>query len=141
MPRSPVLDNDDLTALEACIASACALILPLMSVDPRDNPKQEAGEHGQDGDVGNPKLIGPSRRRSSSGPDRAPAGADKAGGAHQASHALLADRHAVGLELGVHARRATDLVRGAMNRVDLPGYINVSRRPQRRRPVAPSLLV
>lgn len=41
MPRSPVLDNEDLTALEACIESAWVLILPHMSADPRGNPKYQ----------------------------------------------------------------------------------------------------
>lgn len=70
----------------------------------------------------------------------APAGADKPGGAHQPSHALLADRHALGLELGVNARGAIGLVRGAMDRADIPGESDVPRRSQRCRPAAPSII-
>lgn len=41
MPRSPVLDNDDLTALEQCIAAAWILILPHMASDPRGDEKYQ----------------------------------------------------------------------------------------------------
>lgn len=41
MPRQTVLDNEELTALEACIASAWLLILPHMSADPRGDQKYQ----------------------------------------------------------------------------------------------------
>ena len=55
---------------------------------------------------------------------------DHASSTTAASHALLADRHALGLELGVNARRAIGLVRGAMDHADLPDEIDVSRSQQ-----------
>ncbi|GLK72751.1 hypothetical protein GCM10017643_28670 [Ancylobacter dichloromethanicus] len=80
-----------------------------------DRQEQEADERGHEGDVGDPQFVRlldeevppdqivrrpmiriALRRRDAP----APAGADKPGGAYQASRAPLADRHALGLELG-----------------------------------------
>lgn len=41
MPRPTVLDNEELTALEECIAAAWVLILPHMSADPRGDKKYQ----------------------------------------------------------------------------------------------------
>lgn len=41
MPRSIVLDNDELTALEKCVAAAWAIILPQLAGDPRDDRRYQ----------------------------------------------------------------------------------------------------
>ena len=110
-----------------------------------DRKVEKAGQRRQEGDVGHPQLVRPlghevaadeiaggmmvcrlpRRDRRAS----APADARDPCRSHQPSNPLPANREAIGLQLGVNARRAIGSMRSSVDRADMTRQTGVGGRP------------